>query len=106
MKNGTAMGCQDCWEVWMDLSATTCPFCRSTAIGEFKAATAVAAIPVSVGFIPRNAPSLVIVSDWDEFVAWARDGGYPESDLDVNTSRCMVLQEQYLEETATEGEGK
>jgi hypothetical protein len=50
------------------------------------------------GFIPRNHPSLTIVPDWAEFVAWTQDGGYDESYLDVNDSKCLELQRQYLEE--------
>ena len=55
------------------------------------------------GFIVRNDPSLVIVPDWKEFCAWTRDAGYDESYLDINDSKCMALQEQYLAEVAEEG---
>ena len=53
---------------------------------------------VVMGFIERNAASLVIVPDWSEFFAWAKDAGYGEVYLDVNDSRCLALQELFLEE--------
>lgn len=54
------------------------------------------------GFIPRHHKSLTIVPDWQEFVAWAKDGGYDESYLDVNDSKCLELQKQFLEEAEAE----
>lgn len=51
------------------------------------------------GFIARNDPRLIIVPNWAEFAEWAKDAGYGEADLDVNDSRCMHLQETYLEES-------
>ena len=53
---------------------------------------------VVMGFIERNAASLVIVPDWSEFFAWAKDAGYGEAYLDINDSRCRALQEAFLEE--------
>jgi hypothetical protein len=53
-----------------------------------------------IGFIPRNDPSLIIVPNWAEFIEWAKDAGYPESDLDINHCRCLALQQTYLEEQA------
>lgn len=53
---------------------------------------------VVMGFIERNAASLVIVPDWSEFFAWAKDAGYGEAYLDINDSRCLALQELFLEE--------
>lgn len=50
------------------------------------------------GFIERNASSLVIVADWSDFVAWAKEAGYGESALDVNDSCCLELQRTYLDE--------
>ncbi len=50
------------------------------------------------GFVPRNDPSLIVVPDWAAFVAWAKEGGYGEEDLDVNDSRCEALQREYLTE--------
>lgn len=50
------------------------------------------------GFIERNDPSLVIVADWSDFVAWAKDAGYCESEFDINDSRCLELQRAYLDE--------
>lgn len=55
---------------------------------------------VASGFIPRNDPSLVVVPDWAEFVAWAKDGGYDESYLDINDFKCLALQRTFLEEQA------
>jgi hypothetical protein len=52
------------------------------------------------GFIPRNDPSLILVPDWADFVAWTKDGGYDESYLDINDCKCMELQRTYLDETA------
>ena len=49
-------------------------------------------------FIQRNAQSLVIVPHWAEFVSWTKDAGYDESYLDINESKCLALQEQYLQE--------
>ena len=54
---------------------------------------------VVMGFIERNAASLVIVPDWPEFCAWAKDAGYGEAYLDINDSRCLALQAAFLEET-------
>lgn len=49
------------------------------------------------GVITRNSPYLVIVPNWQEFVEWVKDGGgYDESYLDINDSRCLRLQEDYL----------
>ena len=45
---------------------------------------------VVMGFIERNAASLVIVPDWSEFCAWVKDAGYGEAYLDINDSRCLV----------------
>lgn len=50
------------------------------------------------GFLERNDPSLLLVPDWDDFVQWARDGGYGEEYLDINDSRCEAVQLDYLEE--------
>ena len=54
---------------------------------------------VVMGFIERNAASLVIVPDWSEFFAWAKDAGYGEAYLDINDSRSLALQAAFLEET-------
>ncbi len=54
---------------------------------------------VVMGFIERNAASLVIVPDWSEFCAWVKDAGYGEAYLDINDSRCLALQAAFLEET-------
>jgi|GEM_PF-3985614 len=54
---------------------------------------------VVMGFIERNSASLVIVPDWPEFCAWAKDAGYGEAYLDINDSRCLALQAAFLEET-------
>jgi hypothetical protein len=54
---------------------------------------------VVMGFIERNASSLVIVEDWSEFCAWVKDAGYGEAYLDINDSRCLALQAAFLEET-------
>ena len=51
-----------------------------------------------MSFTPRNDPSLVIVPDWSVFCDWAKDEGYPEEMLDWHDSRCLALQEQFLEE--------
>ena len=51
-----------------------------------------------MGFIERNDASLVIVPDWPEFCAWVKDAGYGEAYLDINDSRCLALQEEFLEE--------
>jgi hypothetical protein len=48
------------------------------------------------GFIERNDPSLTIVPNWAEFVAWAEDGGYDESYFDINHEKCLTLQQEYL----------
>jgi hypothetical protein len=50
------------------------------------------------GFIARNDPSLVLVPDWADFLAWAKEGGYGEEYFDVNDSRCGALQREYLAE--------
>ena len=50
------------------------------------------------GLIARNDPSLTIVPNWAEFVAWVKDAGYDESYLDVNDSKCLQLQQDYLAE--------
>jgi hypothetical protein len=50
------------------------------------------------GFVARNDPSLVLVPDWSAFVEWAKEARYDEAYLDINDSRCMALQEQFLEE--------
>lgn len=52
-----------------------------------------------MGFIERNDASLVIVPDWAEFCAWAKEAGYGEEVLDINDSRCLALQAAFLEET-------
>ena len=54
---------------------------------------------VVMGFIERNAASLVIVPDWSEFCAWVKEAGYGEAYLDINDSRCLALQAAFLEET-------
>ena len=54
---------------------------------------------VVMGFIERNAASLVIVPDWSEFCAWVKEAGYGEVYLDINDSRCLALQAAFLEET-------
>lgn len=51
-----------------------------------------------MGFIARNDASLVIVSDWPEFCDWANEAGYGEEVMDINDSRCLALQEAFLEE--------
>lgn len=56
------------------------------------------------GFIPRHHDSLTIVPNWQEFVSWTEDAGYDESYLDVNDSKCLELQRQFLEEIAPEAE--
>ncbi len=53
---------------------------------------------VQLGLLPRNDPSLTIVPDWQAFYEWAKDGGYGEDHMDVNDSRCMELQRQFLNE--------
>lgn len=53
---------------------------------------------VVMGFIERNDASLVIVPDWSEFCAWAKEAGYGEAYLDINDSRCLALQAAFLEE--------
>lgn len=40
----------------------------------------------------------VIVPDWQAFVTWAKDAGYDESFLNVWDSKCLALQERYLDE--------
>ncbi|MEW5788277.1 MAG: hypothetical protein AB1899_10545 [Pseudomonadota bacterium] len=52
-----------------------------------------------MGFIARNDASLVRVPDWPEFCAWAKEAGHGEEVLDINDSRCLALQEAFLEET-------
>lgn len=52
------------------------------------------------GFLPRNHPSLTIVSDWKEFCEWVQEAGYGEEYLDVNDGRCLDLQEKFLAELA------
>ena len=54
---------------------------------------------VVMGFIERNAASLVIVPNWSEFCAWVKEAGYGEAYLDINDSRCLALQAAFLEET-------
>ncbi len=53
------------------------------------------------GFVERNDPRLVLVPDWNDFVAWAKDNDYGEEYLDVNDSRCEALQHEYLAEQET-----
>ena len=55
-----------------------------------------------MGFVERNDASLVIVPDWAEFCAWFQDAGYDEASLDINDSRCLALQEAFLEERQEE----
>ncbi len=55
-----------------------------------------------IGFMQRNDPRLVLVSDWASFAAWAKEGGYGEESLDVNDSRCEALQREYLAELENE----
>lgn len=50
------------------------------------------------GFIERNSSKLVIVPNWGLFVDWVRDAGYGEAYLDINDSRCLALQCDYLSE--------
>jgi hypothetical protein len=52
-----------------------------------------------MGFIERNDARLVIVLDWTEFCAWVKEAGYGEEVLDINDSRCLALQEAFMEET-------
>ena len=52
------------------------------------------------GFLVRNDPSLIVVTNWLAFVNWAHDGGYDESYFDVNDEKCLALQHSYLEEIA------
>jgi len=42
----------------------------------------------------------VIVADWEAFCAWAKEAGYDESHLNRYDSKCLALQEQFLEEAA------
>ena len=51
-----------------------------------------------MGFITRNDASLAIVPDWPEFCDWVNEAGYGEEVLDINDSRCLALQEAFLEE--------
>ncbi len=51
-----------------------------------------------MGFTERNDVSLVRVADWPEFCAWAKEAGHGEEVLDINDSRCLALQEAFLEE--------
>ena len=47
----------------------------------------------------------VIVADWKAFYAWAKEAGYDESYLNQYDSKCLALQEQFLDEAAaTENE--
>ena len=52
------------------------------------------------GFLVRNDSSLIVVADWQAFVAWAEDAGYDESYFDINDEKCLALQIQYREEIA------
>ncbi|MBP9714179.1 MAG: hypothetical protein KBD60_10890 [Sterolibacterium sp.] len=44
----------------------------------------------------------VIVANWQAFYEWARDGGYDESYLNPYDSKCLALQEKFLEEIEAE----
>lgn len=46
-----------------------------------------------------------LVADWKAFYAWAKEAGYDESYLNQYDSKCLALQEQFLDEAAaTENE--
>lgn len=51
---------------------------------------------VPVNGFPIRPP--VIVSDWNAFCEWGKDGGYDESYFNMYDSKCLALQEQYLQE--------
>lgn len=40
----------------------------------------------------------MIVADWQGFAEWVKEAGYDESYLNCYDSKCLALQEQYLEE--------
>lgn len=42
----------------------------------------------------------VIVKDWMAFYTWAKESGYDESYLNQYDSKCLALQEQFLNEAA------
>lgn len=45
--------------------------------------------------VPR---SLIEPSEWRDFYAWAKDGGYDESYFNRYDSKSLALQESYLRE--------
>lgn len=49
-----------------------------------------------VNGFPTRPP--VIVADWQGFAEWVKEAGYDESYLNCYDSKCLALQEQYLEE--------
>lgn len=49
-----------------------------------------------VNGFPTRPPA--IVADWQGFVEWVKDAGYDESYLNWYDSKCLALQEQYLDE--------
>lgn len=38
----------------------------------------------------------VLVADWGEFHAWAREAGYSESELNRHDSRCVEVQQEFI----------
>lgn len=52
--------------------------------------------PETLNGFPVDPP--VLVRDWHAFAEWAHDAGYDESWLNWRDSKCLALQEQYLQE--------
>lgn len=53
---------------------------------------------VTMQNIPSRPP--VLVTDWSAFADWVHEGGYDESYLNWWDSKCLALQEEYLEYVA------
>ena len=50
------------------------------------------------GSIGSPPPSLIPKGQWDDFMEWARDGGYDESYFNRWDSKSRELEKRYLEE--------
>jgi hypothetical protein len=48
--------------------------------------------------LSRPPPSIVSENEWSDFCEWARDGDYDQSYFNRFDSKCLALQQQYLEE--------
>lgn len=57
---------------------------------------ATTAATLSPNGFPLTPP--ILVQDWGDFYEWGKEAGYDESYFNVRDSKCLALQEQYLQE--------